>query len=72
MRRSVCRVAHLQSVANGTGSARSRLSALADIIDKLEIDNSPLPPMTDEEKAEKIKGCLDKLYLALRNQLPQE
>jgi hypothetical protein len=50
----------------------SRLSALADIIDKLKIDDSLLPSMTDEEKAEKIMGCLDKLRLALTNQLPQE
>jgi hypothetical protein len=34
----------------------SRLSALADIIDKLRVDEALLPPMTDEEKKEKNQG----------------
>ncbi len=49
---------------------KSRLSALADIIDKLKVDEAPLPPMTDEERKDKIKGSLDALDTALRHKLP--
>jgi hypothetical protein len=48
----------------------SRLSALADIIDKLKVDDALLPPMTDEEKKDKIKGSLDAVDLALQHKLP--
>ncbi len=48
----------------------SRLSALADIIDKLRVDEALLPPMTDEEKKDKIKGSLDALDIALQHKLP--
>ena len=48
----------------------SRLSALADIIDKLRVDDALLPPMTDEEKKDKVKGSLDALGIALRDKLP--
>jgi hypothetical protein len=48
----------------------SRLSALADIIDKLRVDEALLPPMTDEERKDKIKGSLDALDIALRHKLP--
>lgn len=47
----------------------SRLSALADIIDKLRVDEALLPPMTDEERKDKIKGSLDALDIALRHKL---
>jgi hypothetical protein len=48
----------------------SRLSALADIIDKFRVDDALLPPMTEEDKAEKIKGSLDGLHIALQHKLP--
>jgi hypothetical protein len=48
----------------------SRLSALADTIDKLKVDEALLPPMADEEKKDKIKGSLDALDIALRHKLP--
>jgi len=48
----------------------SRLSALADIIDKLKVDDALLPAMTDEEKKDKIKGSLDAVDLALQHKLP--
>lgn len=48
----------------------SRLSAVADIIDKLKVDDALLPAMTDEEKKEKINGSLDKLHLSLQHKLP--
>ncbi len=48
----------------------SRLSALADIIDKFGIDDALLPPMTEEDKAEKTKGSLDRLHIALQHKLP--
>jgi hypothetical protein len=48
----------------------SRLSALADIIDKLKVDDALLPPMTDQDKKDKIKGSLDALQIALHHQLP--
>lgn len=47
----------------------SRLSALADIIDKFRVDDALLPPMTEEDKAEKIKGSLDGLQIALQHKL---
>jgi hypothetical protein len=34
------------------------------------VDEAILPPMTDEEKADKIKGSLDALDIALRHKLP--
>ncbi len=48
----------------------SRLSALADIIDKFKVDDELLPPMTKEDKKEKIKGSLDALQIALQHKLP--
>jgi hypothetical protein len=48
----------------------SRLSALADIIDRFRVDDELLPFMTEEDKAEKIKGSLDKLHIALQHKLP--
>jgi hypothetical protein len=48
----------------------SRLSALADIIDKFRVDEALLSPMTDEEKKDKIKGSLDAVDIALRYKLP--
>ena len=48
----------------------SRLSALADILDKFRVDDALLPPMTEEDKAEKIKGSLDGLQIALQHKLP--
>jgi hypothetical protein len=48
----------------------SRLSALADILDKLKVDDALLPPMTDEDKADKIKGSLDALQIVLHHKLP--
>lgn len=50
----------------------SRLSALADIIDKLRVDDALLPPMADEDKADKIKGSLDALQIALHHKLPAQ
>lgn len=50
----------------------SRLSALADIIDKLKVDDALLPAMTEDEKAEKIKGSLDALQIALEGKLPAQ
>ena len=47
----------------------SRLSALADIIDKLKVDDTLLPPMTEEDKAEKIHGSLDGLQIVLQHKL---
>lgn len=68
------------STATGTASLalpcgsraefESRLSALADVIDKFRIDDALLPPMTEEDKAEKIKGSLDGLQLVLQHKLP--
>jgi hypothetical protein len=61
------------SLALGCGSRadfESRLSALADIIDRLVVDDALLPTMTEQEKKEKIKGSLDKLQVALLHQLP--
>ena len=48
----------------------SRLTALADIIDKLKVDDALLPAMTEEEKQEKINGSLDKLHISLQYKLP--
>jgi hypothetical protein len=48
----------------------SRLSALADIIDKFTTDETLLPPKTEEDKAEKIKDSLDRLHTALQHKLP--
>jgi hypothetical protein len=48
----------------------SRLSALADIIDRLVVDDALLPAMTEAERKAQIKGSLDKLQGALLHQLP--
>lgn len=48
----------------------SRLSALADIIDRLVVDDTLLPAMTEAERKAQIKGSLDKLQGALLHQLP--
>lgn len=48
----------------------SRLSALAAILDKLTVDDTLLPRMTDEDKADKVKGSLDALQIALHHKLP--
>lgn len=50
----------------------SRLSALADIIDRLVVDDALLPAMTEDERKAQIKGSLDKLKVALLHQLPAE
>jgi hypothetical protein len=50
----------------------SRLSALADIIDKFHVDDELLPAMTEEEREKKIHGSLDKLQIALLHNLPAE
>src|SRR5690242_4758917 len=64
-----CPYAPLVSLAIGCGSRaefESRLSALADIIDKFQVHDVLLPIMTEEEK---IKGSLDKLQIALLHKL---
>lgn len=73
---------HLLDLTTATGAAslalpcgsraefESRLSALADILDKLTVDDTLLPHMTDEDKADKIKGSLDALQIALHHKLP--
>ena len=61
------------SLALGCGSRadfESRLSALADIIDRLVVDDALLPTMTEGERKAQIKGSLDKLQVALLHQLP--
>jgi hypothetical protein len=50
----------------------SRLSALADIIAKLKVDDALLPAMTEDEKKNQVNGSLDKLQIALRHKLPPE
>jgi hypothetical protein len=50
----------------------SRLSALADIIDRLVVDDALLPDMTEAERKLQIKGSLDALQVALLHQLPDE
>jgi hypothetical protein len=50
----------------------SRLSALADIVDRLVVDDALLPAMTEDERKAQIKGSLDKLKVALLHQLPAE
>lgn len=50
----------------------SRLSALADIIDKLKVDDAVLPAMTEDDKAEKIRGSLDAFQIALEHKLPPQ
>lgn len=69
---------HLLDLTTATGAAslalpcgsraefESRLSALADILDKLTVDDTLLPHMTD--KADKIKGSLDALHHKLSAQ----
>jgi hypothetical protein len=50
----------------------SRLSALADIIDKLSVDDELLPTMSKKEKADKTKGSLDAFQNALEYKLPSQ
>jgi hypothetical protein len=63
-------VASLALPCGSRAEFEARLSALADILDKLRVDDALLPPMTDEEKADKVKGSLDALQIALRHKLP--
>ena len=66
-------VASLALPCGSRAEFESRLSALADILDKLRVDDAlmpPMPPMTDKEKADKVKGSLDALQIALNHKLP--
>lgn len=66
-------VTGVASLALGCGSRtdfESRLSALADIIDRLVVDDALLPAMTETERKAQINGSLDKLRVALLHQLP--
>jgi hypothetical protein len=63
-------VASLALPCGSRAEFEARLSALADVLDKLRVDDTLLPRMTGEEKAGKVKGSLDALQLALRHKLP--